>query len=385
MTRTPAPATADVVVLGGGIIGLATAYELARAGVGRVVLCESDALGSGSTSKAAGGVRAMFSDETNILLGARSLETFADFPSRFGQEIDLHRVGYLFLLDDPEDVADFERSIALQNSLGVPSRMVSPAQAGALTPYFSTEGVLAGAYSPTDGHCTPESVVLGYAGAARRAGVQVLTGCAVTSAEVVDGAVRAVLTQAGRIETDTVVLATGAWTGVVGELFGVELPVQPLRRQILVTEPVPGLPTHSPMTIDFSTTFYAHREGLGLLLGMSDPEESFGFKLDRDDAWLGALAEVVQLRAPGLREVGLASGWAGLYEVTPDHNGLVGTVPGIEGLWVCAGFSGHGFLMGPALGECMAALITGRRPPLDVSALDLRRFAEATVPEKNIV
>ncbi len=223
-------------------------------------------------------MRAQFSDATNIQLGLRSLRVFERFAEDFGQEIDLHQVGYLFLLDRPEDVDAFTANVALQNELGVPSRMIEPAEARRLSPLIDLDGVLAASWSPEDGHCTPESVVLGYAGAARRAGARILTHCAVTGIEVVDGEVRAVLTEAGRVRTEAVVCAAGAWSQALGEMAGVDLPVEPLRRQILTTGPVPGADADTPFTIDFSTSFYFHSEGPGLLLGMSDPDEKPGLR-----------------------------------------------------------------------------------------------------------
>ena len=380
------PPTASVVVIGGGVTGLATAYELARAGVRDVVLLDRDAFGAGSTCKAAGGVRAMFSDPVNITLGARSLETFRDFPARFGQEIDFAAVGYLFLLSTPEAVAAFEDAVALQNSLGVPSRMIGAAEAQRLSPLIATDGLLAAAFSPTDGHCTPESVVLGYASAARRAGATLLPYCATTGIEVTDGRVSGVHTAAGTIRTDTVVCAAGAWSAEVGAWAGVDLPVTPLRRQVLVTEPVPGLDPHTPFTIDFATSFYFHREGQGLLMGMSDPDETPGFRLTRSDAWLPRLGEAIERRAPELAGVGVASGWAGLYEMTPDHNALIGRADEVEGFLYATGFSGHGFLMGPAVGEVVRDLYLGRETLVDVSGLGAARFRGAGVrPELNVV
>ncbi|GAA1179475.1 FAD-binding oxidoreductase [Ornithinimicrobium humiphilum] len=380
------PEHAEVVVLGGGVIGLSTAYQLARAGVD-VVLVERDALGSGSTCKAAGGVRAQFSDEVNIHLARRSLEVYERFEELFDQPIDLHQVGYLFLLDDPADVAAFERAVALQNSLGVTTRMLDPDEAGRMSPLIRTDGLLAAAFHPRDGHCTPESVVQGYARAARRAGATVVTGCAATGGQVVDGRVRAVETEAGTIRTEQVVVATGAWSAEVGSWFGVDLPVHPLRRQVLTTGPVPGRGERTPFTIDFSTSFYFHDEGPGLLVGMSDPHEQPGFRLDRDDAWLPGLAAAIERRAPALSEVELRSGWAGLYEMTPDHNGLVGRSRTVPGVVYATGFSGHGFLLGPAVGETVADLVLGRPPETDVAALSVDRFADARslVPEKHIV
>lgn len=380
------PPSADVVVIGGGVIGTSIAFHLAEAGVRRVVLLERGALGSGSTSKAAGGVRAQFSDELNIALGARSLQAFANFARRPGQEIDLHRVGYLFCLDRDQDVANFEASVALQNAMGVPSRMLDPEQALALCPLLRTEGLLAAAYSPEDGFCSPESVVLGYATAARRLGAQLRTGQEVLDVETSGGQVVAVVTAEGRIETGVVICAAGAWSAQIGAMVGVDLPVTPLRRQILVTEPVPGLRPDLPMTIDFSTTFYFHGEGGGLLIGMSDPEEQPGFRTERSDAWLPRLTEAISARAPSLLDAGIATGWAGLYEVTPDHNALLGEADAVSRFLYATGFSGHGFLQGPAVGELLRDLYLGVTPFVDVSPLDVRRFAtSAARPELNCV
>jgi sarcosine oxidase, subunit beta len=385
-SRRQVPSSASAVVIGGGVIGLSTAYHLARRGARDVVLLDKDALGSGSTSKAAGGVRAQFSDPVNVTLGARSLETFRDFASLFGQEIDLHQVGYLFLLSTPESVAAFEANVALQNDLGIPSRMIGVEEARRLSPLVSTDGLLAAAYSPTDGHCTPESVVLGYASAARRAGATLLPHCAATGIDVRDGCIVGVRTEAGTIRTDTVVCAAGAWSAEVGSWVGVDLPVTPLRRQILVTEPVPGLDPHTPFTIDFDTSFYFHAEGRGLLLGMSDPDETPGFKLTRSDGWLPRLGEAIERRAPALAEIGIAGGWAGLYEMTPDHNALVGRAETVENFLYAAGFSGHGFLMGPAVGEVMRDLYLGEETFVDIGGLSAARFADLGVrPELNIV
>jgi len=379
------PASASVVVIGGGVMGLSAAYHLARAGVRDVLLLERDTLGSGSTCKAAGGVRAQFSDPVNIELGQRSLRAFERFADELGQEIDLHRSGYLFLLDDPAHVTAFEANVELQNSLGVPSRMITPAEAKVLSPMIEVDGILAAAWSPEDGHCTPESVVLGYAGGARRAGARIVQHCAATGVEVVDQQVRAVLTDAGRIATDTVVCTAGAWSRAVGEMVGVALPVVPLRRQILTTEPMPGLDPATPFTIDFATSLYFHREGPGLLLGMSDPDELPGFELGRTEAWLPRLGDAIARRVPALADVGIASGWAGLYEMTPDHNALVGEADGLSRFLYATGFSGHGFLMGPAIGEVLRDLVLGRTPPVDVTALSADRFAAGVRPELNIV
>ncbi|MFF8970785.1 NAD(P)/FAD-dependent oxidoreductase [Streptomyces sp. NPDC014995] len=378
---------ASVVVIGGGVMGTSIAYHLAAAGVPDVLLVERDELGAGSTSKAAGGVRAQFSDEVNIRLGARSLEAFARFGQEIGADIGLHRVGYLFLLSTPQDVASFEASVRLQNALGVPSRMIDPAEARRLSPLIGTDGLLAAAFSPDDGHCTPEAVVHGYAAAARRHGARVLRHTEVTGIDLRGSTVTGVTTTLGRITTDTVVCAAGAWSRAVGAMAGVDLPVRPLRRQIAVTEPVPGgLPPALPMTIDFSTSLYFHAEGPGLLVGMSDPDERPGFATDTHDRWIPRLAAAMERRAPTLLDLRRTGGWAGLYEVTPDHNALIGEATSVSRFLYATGFSGHGFLQGPAVGEVVRDLYLGRVPFVDVTPLGAGRFAaDAPRPEVNRV
>ncbi|MEU3614648.1 FAD-binding oxidoreductase [Streptomyces sp. NPDC006872] len=377
---------ASVVVIGGGVMGTSIAYHLAAAGVRDVLLVERDELAAGSTSKAAGGVRAQFSDELNIQLGARSLEAFGRFGEEIGYDIGLHRVGYLFLLSTPQEVASFEAGVRLQNALGVPSRMIDPAEAQRLSPLIRTDGLLAAAFSPDDGHCTPEAVVHGYAAAARRCGARILRHTAVTGIERQGAAITAVETTLGRITTDTVICAAGAWSKAVGAMAGVELPVQPLRRQIAVTEPVPGLPPGLPMTIDFSSTLYFHTEGPGLLVGLSDPDERPGFATDTHERWIPRLADAMQRRAPALLDLRRTGGWAGLYEVSPDCNALIGEASSVSRFLYATGFSGHGFLQGPAVGEVVRDLYLGRVPFVDVTPLSADRFAaDAPRPEVNCV
>ncbi|WP_404373973.1 NAD(P)/FAD-dependent oxidoreductase [Kytococcus sedentarius] len=380
------PTRARVVVIGGGVMGLSTAYHLAKQGVQDVVLVERGELGAGSTCKAAGGVRAQFSDAVNIELGMRSLEVFRNFPELFDQDIDLDECGYLFLLEREEDLRTFERNVELQRSMGLESRIISVEEAKELSPLISTEGLIAGVWSPEAGHCTPESVVQGYARAARALGVRIIRHCEVTDVVREGDTITSVETAQGSIATDTVVCCAGAWSRALGDMVGVDLPVDPVRRELLVTEPMPDLPANVPFTIDFSTTMYFHREGPGLLVGMSNQDEEPGFSLEHTDEWLEQVVEAAGRRVPVLEEVGMASRWAGLYEVTPDHNALIGEAEGVSRFLYATGFSGHGFLQGPAVGQVMAELYLGQTPSVDVSALHGRRFEGAGLrPEFNIV
>jgi sarcosine oxidase, subunit beta len=370
-----------VVIVGGGVMGASIAFHLAEAGVEDVLLLERGELGSGSTAKGAGGVRAMFSDELNVRIGLRSLEAWGAFGQRPGWEIDLRRVGYLFLLDTGADVTEFERGVELQNRLGVPSRMVSVDEAHELSPLAGLDGVLAGAFCPLAGHATPDGAVQGYASAARAKGARLETHASVTGIET--GAVlvaekgRAGASGERRVETDCVVCAAGPWSRAIGDMAGVALPVTPERRRIGYTgalDEVGSAPI--PMTIDFSSGFYFHREGPGLLFGTNDVCAT-------QDEWLERAEPVLARRAPVLLDAPLAGGWWGDYEMTPDHNALIGVEAARPGRFLYAtGFSGHGFQQAPAVGEIVRDLYLGREPFVDVSALAAGRPERQ---ERNVV
>ena len=379
------PPAADVVVVGGGVVGTSIAFHLAEAGVD-VCLVERGQLGSGSTSRAAGGFRAQFSDPLNIAIGLRSIEAFTHFGERPGAEIDLHQVGYLFLLDRGDDVAAFEAAVAKQNELGVPSRSVPLEEAARLCPIAGLEGVLAAIFSPLDGHASPEGVTQGYASGARVHGATIVAGCSLDGIEVSGGEIRRVETSLGGIETQTVVCAAGVWSPEVARLVGLELPVEPYFREIGFTGPTPGLPDAIPLTIDFSSGFYFHREGPGLLFGMADREQPPGLEAPTDPAWLEHVMEVAGRRCPSLLDMGIAGGWKGYYEVTPDHNALVGESAGVSRFLYATGFSGHGFLQAPAVGEIVRDLVLRREPFVDVAPLSVGRFARAAArPERNVI
>jgi sarcosine oxidase, subunit beta len=381
----PPPDSAAAVIVGGGVIGTSAAFHLAEAGVD-VVLLERGQLGSGSTARAAGGVRTQFSDALNVEIARRSLDAFRDFGRRPGWEIDLKQVGYLFVLSRESDVEEFQRSIALQNEYGLDSRILTAREVRELCPLVEGDDILAGAFSPSDGHATPEGVVQGYAFAARAHGAEIRVNCEVLDIKTSGHAITEVVTQQGSIRTSTVICAAGAWSRSCGGMVGVELPVTPLRRQVLFTEAIDGLPAHLPMTIDFDSSFYFHREGPGLLMGMSDPDEKPGFSVETTDDWIPRLMEVVGRRAPRIADSGIRGGWAGLYEMTPDHNAMIGEAAGVSRFLYATGFSGHGFLQGPAIGEVLRDLVLGRPTFADISALSVERFdAAALRPEYNVV
>jgi sarcosine oxidase, subunit beta len=367
-------------------MGVSAAFHLVEAGVDGVVLVERGELGSGSTGRAAGGVRAQFSDALNVEIASRSLTAFADFGRRPGWEIDFKRVGYLFVLTREEDCEAFERSAALQRSLGVPSRIISAHEVERLCPLVAVDDVLAGAFSPDDGLATPEAAVEGYASSARELGAHIETGCEALEITRSAGAIAEVITTKGAIATDSVVCVAGPWSQQVAAMVGVDLPVTPVRRQVLFTQPIADLPPQLPMTIDFATSFYFHREGPGLLVGMSHDSDPVTFSLETSDAWVPSLLEAAERRAPSVAAAGIKGGWAGLYEMSPDRNAMIGESPSVPRFFYATGFSGHGFLQGPAVGEILRDLYLGREPFVDVSPLTAERFAVGEPrPEFNVV
>ncbi|WP_442815620.1 NAD(P)/FAD-dependent oxidoreductase [Streptomyces sp. NBC_01795] len=383
------PSAADVVIVGGGVMGASIAFHLAEAGVERVVVLERDELASGSSGKPIGGVRAQFSDPLNIELGARSLRAYADFPRRPGAGIRLETVGYLFLLTSERDAAAFEESVRTQNALGVPTRMTGPAEAARLCPYVRTEGLVAGVFSPDDGHARPALAVAGYARAAAAAGVTFATGTTVTGLDVRGDLVSAVHTDRGRIACRTVVCAAGAWSQGIGAMAGVSLPVRPVRRQLAFTAPLDPPAPRVPFTIDFSSSAYFHNSDDGLLFGLADPAQPDGFDTAWTDDWLPLFRAAARERAPELAGMSIADGWAGLYEVTPDHNALIGRSAPVPNFLYATGFSGHGFLQAPAVGELVRDLHLEREPFADIAPLSAERFtgegAAGVRPEAHVV
>jgi sarcosine oxidase subunit beta len=319
------------------------------------VLLERDALASGSTSKSAGGIRTQFADELNIRIALRSLaelESFAD-------EISLRQHGYLFLLDRDEDVESFRAALTLQHSYGVPSRELTPAEAKELVPQLEVDDLLAATYCPRDGTATPEAVVQHYA---RESGAEIRQGSPATGIVVRDGRIVSVETAEGEISTGTVVCCAGVWSREVGALAGVSLPVEGVARSMWFTPEDGGLPAELPLTIDFSTGFYVHREGPGLAFGGRERE-------------LELVAERAAHRLPALVELPVQSSWWGWYDVSPDWNALVGESAEVSRFFYATGFSGHGFQQAPAVGEHVAELVVGREPTLDLSPFSAERFA----------
>jgi len=376
--------TADVVIVGGGCMGASVAYHLARHGVTNVVLVEREQmLGTGSTGRNAGGVRHQFSNEANIRLSLESIALLERFADEVGQPIDFHQDGYLFLLASDSSVDTFRRNVALQRSLGVEVQWLDAGEAERLAPGLDAAGVAGATFCARDGIADPNGVTMGFVKAAQTAGVEVARDTEVTGVRVERGRIAGVETTRGTIETRKVVNAAGPHARQIGRMAGVDVPVEPYRRHIFIAA-APGeaawrVPASRIMVIDFDTTFYFHREGAGLLFGMGDPDETPTFDTTVQWDFLPQVIDIAVQRLPALADASISHAWAGLYEVTPDANPIIGSAPGVEGLFLINGFSGHGFQHSPAAGRILADVIAERDPRFDLAPFDLRRFATSDV------
>jgi sarcosine oxidase subunit beta len=381
------PKTAEIVVIGGGVMGASTAYHLALRGQKNILLLEKDEFfGQGATGRCAGGVRYQFSTEVNVRLSLQSLPMLERFKDETGQEINFRKCGYLFVLTKPEDVKTFQHSLELQQNLGVHTQWLSPDEIHHRLPLMRFEDALAGSFNQDDGLVDPNSVVMGYVGAAQRLGVQCINKVEVTGVKSSAGKIIGVETNQGTISTPVIVDAAGPWAGLIGQMAGVPIPIEPYRRQIMTTTPIPEVPKDFPFVLDFAQSLYFHREGDGILTGMSNNDEKAGFDQNVDEAFEMVNLEASIARMPCLEKVGLLSHWAGLYEVTPDAHPIYGKTT-VEGFYIVAGFSGHGFMHGPISGKLMSeCILDGKFLSLDVSFLDLARFKEGRqIREYNVV
>ena len=352
-----------------------------------MVLIERDELGSQSTARCAGGVRQQFSSETNVLLQRLAVRQLVAFHEETGGHADFRQIGYLFLLTRPEQEADFRNLLCAWHRLGLTeARWVDAAEARELVPVLAVDDVLGGTFCPSDGLASPADVTAGYAAAARRLGARLREHVAVTGVAVRDGRVQAVETAEGGIATPLVFDCAGAWSADIGRMAGVDVPVRPFRRHVLVTDAFPEVPRTTPMTVDFATSLYFHPEGDGVLIGMSDRQEPSTYQADVNWDFLELMVEAAGRRLPVLERAGVRTAWAGLYESTPDHQAILGPVRDVEGFWCACGFSGHGFMQAPAVGLVLAQLLLDGRSEVDVSRFGHDRFARGElVAERNVI
>jgi sarcosine oxidase, subunit beta len=365
--------TADILIIGAGIVGCSLAYHLALQGASRVVVVEQDLICSGSTGKSAGGIRQQFATALNVGLSLESIRMFDRMPEELEVDPGFRRVGYLFLASTAEELTLFQRNVELQQRCGVPVRIVPPDDIRRLVPFLQLDGILGGSYCPTDGYAAPYEVTMGYAAAARRRGVRFHEQRAVTGILRSGDRVTGVETREGPVHAPVIVNAAGAFAGRIGEMAGVEVPIKPFRRQLFTTHPVPAFAMEPPLTIDYHRNWYFRGELGGCLFsGPKDEDSTFNTNVDWEH--LAESVEQAVVRLPLLAEAEIHRGWAGLYEISPDNNAILGPVPELRGFYVAGGHSGHGFQHGPIVGKLMAELILTGRTSMDISSLGIERF-----------
>jgi len=365
----------EVAIVGGGVIGCAIAYYLTQLGLRDIAVFERSYLASGSTGRCGAGVRAQWGTEMNCRLAQSSIHDFEtladelDYPS-----IDFKQGGYLILAFGRAQLDQFGRNVALQNSLGIQSRLVTPDEARRIVPHLVAPDLLGATFCPTDGHCDPFKVTDAYAQAARRGGAEIHTATTVTGLRVCAGRITTVETDRGPVDCGLLVNAAGPHAAQIAAMAGCEIPYMTQRHQIMVTEPVAAM--QDPMVISFSHGLYCQQTPRGsFIMGLGDPAEPVGFDMGHSWQFLADLASKIDYLMPALGSLRVVRQWSGLYEVTPDSQPLLGLAPEPANLWLAAGFSGHGFMLAPMVGRILAQLICGQAPEIDVSPLDLGRFA----------
>ena len=367
--------TADAVVIGAGVSGAAIAYNLGKQGMKRVVLCEKDTFCNGSTGRCGAGVREQWGQEGNCRLAQASIDIFEHLQGelQYGYDIEFKQKGYLMLAHTEKEWSQFQKNVRLQNSLGIPSKLLTPEEARQVVPSLCTEGMFGATYNRRDGHANPFHTTRAYLTAAERLGADVNYFTEVTGIDIAGGKVRRVTTSNGDIDTPIVINAAGPWAGQVGAMAGVNLPLYTQRHQILVTEPVGWL--LDPMVMSFSIGIYCQQTPHGsLVMGIGDPKEPKGYDTGHSWEFLHEMASIITRLLPVLGEVRVVRQWSGLYTMSPDAHPILGDVPGLDGYYQAVGFSGHGFMLAPIVGQLIAELATGKPTSMDISRLDLGRF-----------
>ncbi len=381
---------ADIVIIGGGIVGSSIAYNLAVQGCTNILIIErEEKQGLGSTSKSMGGVRAQFATPINIQMSLYSIDFFSRFEELTGYTPDYRAHGYVFCATTEAHLNYLKENQAMQKQYGVNNAvMVSREEISEFVPQMKTDDVLGGSYCPTDGFVDPNGVMSGFAKRAKELGARVWTNTEVTNINVENGAVTGVQTSQGEVQTKIVVNAAGAWAAAIAKTAGVDLPVTPLRRQIVKTQRCDFLPAKFPMMIDMSNGFHFRREGDAILLAWPDDEESYGFNSAFTPEFIEKILTCAVERVPQFEDLSVnpKQCWAGLYEVSPDHHAIIGAAPDVKGFYLANGFSGHGVMHSPATGRITADIILhGKCDVIDASMLGVERFAEGRLLEETAV
>jgi sarcosine oxidase subunit beta len=369
------PRTANAIIIGGGVVGCSIAYHLASRGLADVLVVERETVGSGTTSKAAGGIRAQFGTEAEIRFSLEAIRVFERFEEEFGVDPGYKKIGYLFLVSDADDLRGFERRIALQRRLGVDVRVISPDDAKKLVPALRVDDLIAAVWGPDDGLAGPAEVTSAFARRARERGARIAEGVRVTAIERDGERVTGVTTTDGAVSAPLVINAAGPSAARIARLAGVDTPVHPRRRHIFFTEPFPEIPGPVPLTTDRASGFYFRKELEQVLLSPGDVADiGEDFEVPMDASMIGEAVQKAIDRVPILEQARIAGGWAGLRPLTPDDHAIIGWAPGVAGFFLAVGFGGHGFQHSPATGHHVATWILDGKPAMDLSLFDPARF-----------
>jgi sarcosine oxidase subunit beta len=382
--------TADVVIIGGGVVGSSIAYHLAEQGCTNILLIErEEKQGLGSTSKSLGGVRAQFATPVNIRMSIFSIDVFSRFEELTGQTADYRAHGYLFAATETSHLKYLRANLVKQRAFGLTNtEMISREDIVRMIPQLRADDLIGGSFCPTDGFVDPHSVMTGFSKRARDRGARLWLNAQVTGIEIEHGEITGVRTTKGDVATRTAVNAAGPWASIVAEMAGQQLPVSPLRRQIIKTQRCDFLPAKFPMFIDMSTGFHFRREGEAILMAWPDDEETFGYKTAFTPEFIEKTLTHAVNRVPQFADlpVNPRQCWAGMYEVTPDHHAIIGQSPDVKGFFFANGFSGHGVMHSPATGRIVTDLILhGHCDVIDPLPLRFERFAQGELLEETAV
>jgi len=367
--------TAEVVIIGGGISGCAIAYNLAKKGVKNIVVLEKDIIGGGATGRCGAGIRQQWGTEMNCRMSKLSCEFFenANEELQYDGDVEFSQHGYLIIASTEKEHEQFKKNIQLQNSLGINSKLLNLDEAKEIIPYLNTDGLISATFHEKDGHLNPFHTTEAFAKAAERLGVKIFKHTEVTGIIVENGKVKGVKTQSGDIATNVVVNAAGGYSQVIAAMAGVDIPTYSERHQILVTEPVE--PMLGPMLMSFSLNLYCQQVPHGgIIMGRGDEGEPRDLRVTSGWHFLDEMAKTITKVLPPLRNVRMIRSWAGLYNMTPDKQPILGPVDEVEGFYLAVGFSGHGFMFGPATGILLAENILGEKTTLPIDQLHLNRF-----------
>ena len=384
--------TASVLIIGGGVIGTSIAFHLAKQGCSDVVVLEKNYVGSGSTEKCAGGIRQQFSLEEDIRLSMESVEFFSRFESETGHPADFRQNGYLMLATTDDDMKTLRQNVETQRNQGLAVDILTPSEILEMVPQLRLDAILGGTFCQSDGYADPYSVVNGFASAARKLGVKIFEDTEVIGINVKKDGVKEVTTSAGNYASPVIVNAAGPYAGLIGKMIGLYIPVRPAKRHIFITGPMDQtefIKSHIwnrfPMIVDFHSGLWLRREGPSLIFGRRNPEEPEGFDTSIDwDYFTEIVAPEICYRFPVFENIGIMKAQAGLHSDTPDNMAILGKTPGIEGVYLACGFSGHGFMHSPTVGRIMAELIlNGETSFQDITLFNLERFEKPVRIEEN--